>query len=250
MRVLIVDDERPAREKVRRLVESDPDVHVIHEAVDGIQAMDVIRSESPDIVFLDIQMPGMDGLRVLQELPEETIPHIVFVTAYDEYALSAFEVHAIDYLLKPFDAIRFQKAMLRAKAARETEQRTDEIRGLRQVLNALRDREAPLERLLVADGDRRVLIKMEGVVRIEAARNYIVLHAAGREYKSRSTIADIEQRLDPAQFVRVNRSVIVNVNFIVELTAAGHGDHDIRLRDGSDVRLSRTYKDRLRGWEA
>ena len=245
VRVLIVDDERPARDKVRRFVEADPDVAVVFEAGNGYDALEVIRAESPDILFLDVQMPGMDGIGLLEALPRESIPHLVFVTAFDEYALKAFELHAIDYLLKPFDAQRFREAMSRAKSAVAAERGAIEIERLHQALAALRDREQPVDRLMVREGHRRVLLRLEEVVRIRAARNGVVVHTAAKQFRMSETIGALERRLSSRQFIRVNRSEIINADFITELTAAGHGDQDIRLKDGSVVRLSRTYKNRF-----
>ncbi len=245
VRVLIVDDERPARAKVRRFVEADPDVSVVYEAGNGYDALEVIRAESPDIMFLDVQMPGMDGIGLLEALPRETIPHLVFLTAFDEYALKAFELHAIDYLLKPVDRERFRAAMSRAKSAVAAERGAIEIERLHQALAALREREQPVDRLMVREGNRRVLLRLEEVVRIRAARNGVVVHTDAKQFRMSETIGALEQRLSSRQFIRVNRSEIINADFITDLTAAGHGDQDIRLRDGSVVRLSRTYKDRF-----
>ncbi|MDX1430446.1 MAG: response regulator, partial [Rhodothermales bacterium] len=188
VRVLIVDDERPARDKVRRFVEADPDVAVVFEAGNGYDALEVIRAESPDILFLDVQMPGMDGIGLLEALPRESIPHLVFVTAFDEYALKAFELHAIDYLLKPFDAQRFREAMSRAKSAVAAERGAIEIERLHQALAALRDREQPVDRLMVREGHRRVLLRLEEVVRIRAARNGVVVHTAAKQFRMSETI--------------------------------------------------------------
>lgn len=245
LKVLIVDDERPARAKVRRCVSADPDVGAIFEAPDGVCAVDVIRDESPDVVFLDVQMPGLDGFGVVEALERDALPHIVFVTAFDDYAVRAFDVHAVDYVMKPFDAERLARALERAKAA-IAQRHNGAAAKVEQLLADLR-RERPerLERLLVQGAERSVLLPLTRVDRLESSRNYVVLHAGRESYRVRSTLDRLEQRLDPKRFVRVSRTAIVNVDRVAELQPWSHGDWVVVLSDGAKLRLSRSFRDRL-----
>ena len=249
LRVLVVDDERPARQKVRRFLAADPEVEAIFEAPDGVRALELVRAEAPDVMLLDVQMPGVDGFGVVEALDPDGRPHVVFITAYDEYALRAFEAHAVDYVLKPFDADRFAHAFGRAKdaAARERD-REERVRLERMLAELRRDRPVTLERLLVESGDRAVLLPLNQVERLEAARNYVTVYAgeAGAErHRLRTTLDRLEARLDSRAFVRVRRSTIVRVDRVSELRPWSHGDYVVLLRSGARVRLSRRYRDRL-----
>lgn len=250
LRVLIVDDEQPARRKVRRFLERDPDVTTILEAPDGLRAIDSMRAHSPDLVFLDVQMPGMDGFEVIESLAQEALPAIIFVTAFDEYALKAFDANAVDYLLKPWDPERFARAMDRARESF----RAREARGRAALLTSLiRDirRERPgtePDRLLVSDGERSVFVRMDEIDWLESDRNYVSLYARERRFRLRALISDLEARLDARQFVRVSRSTIVRLDRIAELLPAGHGDMEIRLVSGARLRLSRRFRERLKGY--
>jgi len=246
LKVLIVDDERPARTKVRRFVTADPDIGQIFEAPDGVRAVDVIREESPDLVFLDVQMPGLDGFGVVEALPPDALPHVVFVTAFDDYAVRAFDVHAVDYVMKPFDVERLARALERAKAAITSRRTNGEAARVERLLADIR-RERPerLERLLVQGAERSLLLPLTRVDRLESARNYVVLHAGRESFRVRSTLDRLEQRLDPKRFVRVSRTAIVNVDRVAELKPWSHGDWVVVLSDGAKLRLSRTFRDRL-----
>ena len=246
LKVLIVDDERPARTKVRRFVSADVEVGQIFEAPDGVRAVDVIREESPDLVFLDVQMPGLDGFGVVEALAPDALPHVVFVTAFDDYAVRAFDVHAVDYVMKPFDAERLGRALERAKAAIASRRDGGEAVQMERLLADLR-RERPerLERLLVQGAERSVLLPLTRVDRLESARNYVVLHAGRESFRVRSTLDRLEQRLDPRRFVRVSRTAIVNVDRIAELKPWSHGDWVVVLTDGAKLRLTRSFRDRL-----
>jgi two-component system LytT family response regulator len=245
LKVLIVDDERPARQKMRRLVSADPDVRAVFEAADGVRALEQIRNESPDVVLLDIQMPGVDGFGVLDALGAGERPHVVFVTAYDEYALRAFDVHAVDYVLKPFDAERFTRAFARAKLAAGRERDAEERQRLERVLSDVRQRPGGLDRLLVESGDRIVLLPLDGVERLEAARNYVTVYAGAARHRLRTTLDQLEARLDPQMFVRIHRSTIVRTDRVTELRPWSHGDYVVVLQSGARVRLSRRYRNRL-----
>ncbi len=234
MKVVIVDDEPLARSAIRGLVAEDPELTVAGEC-SGVDAAEMIRREQPDILFLDIQMPEVDGFQVIEQVGLNAVPPIVFVTAYDEHALRAFEVHALDYLVKPFDDRRFFAALLRAK-------------------DQARKRETPKERVarfLVRNGEKVLFIKTDEIDWIEAADYYVSLHAGGRTHLLRRSMAEIEEDLDPDRFVRVHRSAIVNVDRVKEMHPLFRGDSVLILHDGTKLRLSRArrseFERRLRG---
>jgi two-component system, LytTR family, response regulator len=246
LRVLIVDDERPARQKIRRFLSGDTGIEAVFEASDGLAAVQIIRDESPDLVFLDVQMPGLDGFGVAEALGPDATPHIVFVTAFDQYAVRAFEVHAVDYLLKPFDEARFGKALARAKAAQASRTARSERTRLRELLDEMRAQSpTAADRLLVEVGDRMVMLPVERIDRIEALRNYVRVYAGTEVFRLRATISRLEERLDSTKFVRINRSEIVNVERIAELRPWSHSDRIVVLTGGAKLRLSRRYRDRL-----
>jgi two-component system LytT family response regulator len=244
LRILIVDDESVARRRIRRLLAAEPDVAVIGECGDGASAIATIGAERPNLVFLDVQMPERDGFEVLQALPTPELPAILFVTAYDRYALRAFDVHAIDFLLKPFTRERFRIALARA---RERLERRDRDAGLAALAASLRERPRYLSRVPVRTAGRIVLVDLTTVDWLEAADNYVLLHVRSREYLLRETLAALEAQLDPDRFARIHRSAIVQIDRIVELHPATHGDFDVLLRDGTRLTLSRTWRERLRG---
>jgi two-component system LytT family response regulator len=232
MRVLIADDEAPARAKLRRLLSQESDVEIAGEASTGREAVAAIKRIAPDLVFLDIQMPGLDGFAVLDAIAADSAPQIVFVTAYDDHALRAFDVGAVDYLLKPYPPDRFALVLARARerlAARDGQPGTTPARPY-------------LTRLLVHHGDRAVFLPVDRIERVEADRNYVELHAGSERYRVRATIAAVAERLDPAQFVRLNRSTIVRVDLIANMHEWSHGDYHVVLRDGSRVIWSRRYR--------
>ena len=225
MKVVIVDDEPLARSAIRGLVAEDPELTVAGEC-SGIDAAEMIRREQPDILFLDIQMPEVDGFQVIEQVGLNAVPAVIFVTAYDEHALRAFDVHALDYLVKPFDDRRFFAALLRAK-------------------EHARKRETPRERVarfLVRNGEKVLFIKTEDIDWIEAADYYVSLHAAGKTHLLRRSMAEIETDLDPDRFVRVHRSAIVNVDRVKEMHPLFRGDSVLILHDGTKLRSGRTYR--------
>jgi two-component system LytT family response regulator len=246
LKVLIVDDERPARQKLRRMLSGDAEIMAIYEAADGVAAIETIRDEAPDIVFLDVQMPGVDGFGVVDALPPDALPHLVFVTAFDMYAVRAFDMHAVDYLLKPYDADRFARALTRAKenvASRRIGEERDRLRRLLDDSESTRPQRA--ERILVESGERVLLIAVDKIDRIESVRNYVRLKVGSDVYRVRGTLTRFERRLDPVKFVRISRSEIVNLDRIAELRPWSHGDYVVVMRDGSQTRLSRRYRDGL-----
>ena len=243
VRTLVVDDEAPARRRIRRLLASEDGMTVVGECGDGASAVALIESMRPDLVFLDVQMPERDGFEVVKAIPRTKLPAILFVTAYDQYALRAFDVHAVDYLLKPFTGERFRTALARA---RERISRHGADAGLATLAATLRNRPDYLTRLPVRTGGRTVFVEMGAVDWLEAADNYVRLHVKQQEYLARETLGSLEARLDPERFVRIHRSVIVQLDRIAETRATSHGDAEIRLRDGNTLAVSRTWRDVLR----
>jgi two-component system, LytTR family, response regulator len=244
IRTLIVDDEPVARRRIRRLLGSEQDFEVVGECSDGRAAIEAIRDERPHLVFLDVQMPEADGFTVIRAMGE-SMPAVVFVTAFDQYAVSAFEVHAVDYLLKPFNRKRFAEAVVRARQqiARVAEQRSDE--RLLRLLKDLRTPRRYLTRFVVRCGGRLRLIDISQVDWIEAADNYVVLHAGTTAYTVRETMSRLADELDPERFVRVHRSTIVQIDRIVELLPTFHGDFVIVLHDGTRLNMSRSYREQV-----
>jgi two-component system LytT family response regulator len=232
-----------ARRRVRRLLQREPDVQVAGECADGAEALAAIVSQRPQLVFLDIQMPELDGFEVLQRLPASALPAFVFVTAFDRYALRAFEVHAVDYLLKPFSAERFAEALSRARLRVSLAVAPDD--GLRALVEDLRARSRYLRRLAVQAGRRVVLLDVEDIDWLQAADNYVTVHAGRREHIVRGTLGDLERQLDPERFVRIHRSAIVALDRVGELHPAGHGDFDVLLGDGTRLALSRRFRARI-----
>jgi two-component system LytT family response regulator len=244
--VLIVDDEPLAREKIRTLLESHPELECVGECANGAEAVADIERLTPHLVFLDVQMPEVDGFGVLAALDPGRLPAVIFVTAYDRYALQAFEVNALDYLLKPFDRERFDRAVARAQAAlagaREGSELSRRLLDLLQVLK--RERRHP-ERIVVRDAGRVFFLRTDEIDWIEAAGNYCCLHVGKQSHLLRETMKALESRLDPERFLRVHRSRIVNVDRIRELRPATHGEYLVRLADGTELATSRGYGDRI-----
>ena len=243
LRVVIVDDEPPARARLRRLLKAHDAVEIAAECSDGAAAVQAIESAQPDLVLLDVQMPELDGFEVLRALDMPRLPAVIFVTAFDSYALRAFEVHALDYVVKPVDAARFDRALSHARQ-RISEQRSTGD-GLTNLIRELARDRTHLKRIPVRSEGRVKVIDLADVDWMSAADNYVTLHVGGQEYLLRDTLSALEQRLDAGDFVRVHRSTIVRVDRIAELLPDLHGDYRIRLKNGSEVALSRTYRPRL-----
>ncbi|MEW6338742.1 MAG: LytR/AlgR family response regulator transcription factor [Acidobacteriota bacterium] len=243
MRVVIADDEALARARIRSMLENDPEVEVVAECPDGRSAVDVIQAERPDIVFLDIQMPELDGFQVVEEIAGESAPAVVFVTAFDQYALRAFQVHAIDYLLKPFDRGRFAECLARAKAAAGRSGMVSE--RLLALIEELRGERKSLERVIVRSGGRVSFVKVSEIDWIEASGNYLRLHCGQTVHLIRDTMNAFEGRLDPQTFMRIHRSTMVNIERIRELQPWFHGDYMVILVDGTKLTLSRSYRHKL-----
>ncbi|HEV8541546.1 MAG TPA: LytTR family DNA-binding domain-containing protein [Verrucomicrobiae bacterium] len=242
IRTLIVDDEELARDRLRGLLARETEIDVVGEAADGRSAVALIEKIKPDLVFLDVQMPELDGFEVLRALGEKR-PNVVFVTAHDKFALKAFDVHAIDYLLKPFDRERFQTALQRA-VEKVRAQRPGLQDGVNEVLEEVRPA-TKAERLVVKTDGRVLLIKVNDIDWIEAADNYVSLHVGKESHMMRETMNSIESRLPPERFMRVSRSTIVNLERIQELQPMFHGEYTVLLKTGAKVTLSRSYRDKL-----
>lgn len=246
IRTVIADDELLARERLRQLLRNEPEIELVAECADGQEAVAAIEKHSPDLVFLDIQMPELDGFGVLESMPAELAPVIVFVTAHDKFALRAFEVHAVDYLLKPFDRERFQKAL--SRAMERVKQRGKTGAGVGQasaVLAELRPAPKPLERLAVKTSGRVIFVKLADIDYIEAAHNYVELHVDKQSHLLRETLNSIEARLPEDKFVRISRSVVVNIERIKELQPLFYGEYTVTLHNGARLTLSRRYRDKL-----
>jgi len=247
MRTLIVDDEAPARERLKRLLADIEGVELIGEAEGGVQAVEMIERERPDLVLLDIQMPGLDGFGVIEAL--EDPPLVIFVTAYDEYAIRAFEVNALDYLLKPFSRERLEKAVRRAQEALAEEQ--DFAMRLGPLLESLTTQGRYLTRLAVRDRDRICVLDVDEVDWIDVEDEQVMVHVGDRAYLIRRTLTELEARLDPAHFFRAHRSAIVNLSRVKEVIPWFKGSHKLRLTTGAEVELSRARARALRkilGW--
>jgi two-component system, LytTR family, response regulator len=250
IKTLIVDDEPLARRNLRVLLEDDPEIEIVAECGSGQEALEVINDEPPDLLFLDIQMPEMSGFEVLERIEHGRIAAVVFVTAFDQYALKAFEVHALDYLLKPFDDARFEKALRQAKT--QIEQR--EINKLsRKLFALLEDRAATsdkktgsyLTRFMIKAAGRVLFLKAEDVDWIAADDYYVKLHTGSKTHMLRETLSDLETRLDPEKFIRIHRSTIVNIERIKELHPHFNGEYLVVLRDGTELKMSRSRREQV-----
>lgn len=244
IRVVIVDDESPARRKIQRFLSVEEDFEVIAQASTGIEALNIITQEKPDLVFLDVQMPGLNGFEVVEALDIQPLPQIVFTTAFDQFALRAFEVHALDYLLKPFEQSRFKSVLQHAKRRFEQLKRDDLTEKMSHLLEELRGRSTYAERLLVNSGNRALLLVVTQIDWIEAAKNYVNLHVGNETYLMRGTIEGLYQKLNPSQFLRVNRSHIVNLESIKELQPWFHGEYKIILKNDKEISWSRRFMDK------
>jgi two-component system, LytTR family, response regulator len=246
IRALIVDDEPLAREGIQMRLEQESDIEVIGACGNGRDAVTAILRETPDLVFLDIQMPKLDGFGVIESVGVTRMPHVIFVTAYDEHALRAFEVSALDYLLKPVDGERFFEALERAR---------DRIRGknleaiteqLQKMMAALQVERKYLERLSIKSAGRIIFLGVDEIDWIEAADNYVQVHAGRESHLLHATMNSLERRLDPNQFLRIHRSTIVNIKRIKELHPMFHGEYRIILKDGAQLTSGRGYRENLR----
>lgn len=245
IRALIVDDEPLGRERIRTLLREDSEVEIVGEAADGRRAIAAVERLKPDLLFLDVQMPEMDGFAVLDAIVGKHMPAIIFVTAYDRYAVQAFEVHALDYLLKAFDRERFGQAVERAKKTIRQSREGALGERLAGLLEDLESRKPRATRLVIKSGGRIFFLPVDEIDWVEAADNYVCIHAGSERHLMRETLQGLEGRLDPARFLRIHRSAIVNIDRVRELQPLFHGDYSVLLSDGTELTLSRSYRDKL-----
>ena len=245
IRVLVADDEPLARERLTSLLAAEPDVEIVGQARDGVEAVTAIHDRSPDLVFLDVQMPQLSGFDVIDAVGGEKMPLVIFVTAYDQHALRAFQVRALDYLLKPFDRERFTDALQRARKQLEHEETGDLGRRLLALVKDLRRDQPRSDRLVVKSGGRLFFLRTDEIDWVEAAGNYVRLHVGPTSHLLRETMNAIEGRLDPEKFFRIHRCRIVNMERIQELQPWLNGEYAVLLRTGTRLTLSRGYREKL-----
>jgi two-component system LytT family response regulator len=241
IKALIVDDEMLARDRIREMLKEHPEVEVIAEARNGQEAIEAVANQNPDLVFLDVQMPDLDGFSVLQNLEAEKIPLIIFVTAYDQHALRAFDVHAVDYLTKPFDRKRFAEAVDHAKVYMKGTKEPDTARIL-SMLQEIRAGERYLERFAIKNGETVFFVRAEDVDAIEAQGNYVRLSLAGASHLLRDTLNNVESQINPRMFVRIHRRTIVNIDRVKEVQTWARGEYRVVLFTGAHYTLSRGYR--------
>jgi two-component system, LytTR family, response regulator len=248
IRTVIADDEPLARRGIRAHLDLEKDFEVVCECRNGREAIEAVESHSPDLVFLDVQMPELDGFGVVEAVGAERMPAVIFVTAYDRYALRAFEVHALDYLLKPFDSERFARAVQRARLQIERERVGDLSGRLSSLIADLESRRNPKppDRLVIKSAGRISFVDVAEIDWVEAAENYVRLHTGRESHLLRETMNSLEKRLDPLQFIRVHRSRIVNVQKVKELRPLFRGEYDITLHDGTRLETGRSYREQVK----
>ncbi len=242
LRILLVDDEPVVRRDLARLLGAEPHVEVVGEARNGLEALEQIDTIAPDAVFLDVQMPELDGLGVVAALDPETAPALVFVTAFDRYALQAFDAEAVDYLLKPFDAARCRRALERVKLRLTGSRERSTEQAMMAMQRAGGAGPRYLDRLAVRAVRKIVIVDLVDVLWIEAADNYVRVHSAGGAYLTRRTMRDLATLLDPGRFARIHRSSIVNLRHVRELRPLGDGDYEVTLQGGARLTLTRSYR--------
>lgn len=245
IKTLIIDDMPLARKRVRRYLNADAEVEIAGECADGQTAVETIRHTKPDLIFLDVQMPGMSGFEVIQELSGESLPAVIFVTAYDEFALQAFDVNALDYLLKPFVRERFYKALNHAKTQIKQQESSARQEHLEELIRQVKTEPKYLKRLAVRSNGRVIFLLTDEIDWIEAAGNYLSVQIGKQSHLMRETLSQLEQKLDSEKFVRINRSVIINLDQIKEMHPLFSGDQEIFLRSGKRFTMSRNYRENL-----
>ena len=238
--IVIIDDEPPARAKLQRFIADLPDFRVIAEAGTVEEGVDALRTTTPDVLFLDIQLGNRSGFEVLEGLAPA--PLVIFTTAYSEYAVKAFELQALDYLLKPFDRDRFTRSIERTREALKEPDHSDVEERVRRLLAQIPGRPATAQQILIKDADRAFFLSVDDIQRVSAAGNYVEVHARGKVHLVRDTLTTFIAQLDPLEFLRVHRSHVVRINFISEMRPLFHGDYELVLKDGATLSLSRRYK--------
>jgi two-component system LytT family response regulator len=244
-RTLIIDDEPLAREGIRQLLAVYPEIEIVGEAGDGFHAVEAIRALKPDLVFLDIQMPELDGFGVIREVGPTKMPNVIFVTAFDEYALRAFEIHALDYLLKPIDPERFAGAVQHALSRLRSPDNDPVAQKLVELLEGIVPKTQFLPRLAIKSSGKVTFINTTDVDWIQANSDYVWIHVQGKKNLMRKKISELEAKLNPRDFIRIHRSTIVNISRIKDLEPLFYGDYAVNLQDGTKLTLSRSYRDKL-----
>lgn len=242
IRAVIADDEELGRERIRTMLARHADIELVAECTDGAETARTVREARPDLLFLDIQMPELSGFEVIDEVGAEHMPATVFVTAYDEYALKAFDVHAVDYLLKPYDAERFDRAVRRALGRHRGNRTAD---TLARISDDIRAGAPSPDHIAIKSRGRYDLVRIESIDWVAAAGNYVEIHAGGDVYLARQTMAAMEERLADRTFMRIHRSTIVNIDRIEGVHSVFRGEYEVRLNDGTKLAMSRGYRDRL-----
>jgi two-component system, LytTR family, response regulator len=247
IRVLIVGNDPPARQKLREVIQTQPEMKAVGECANGIEVLTLIKEQPVDLMVLDIEMPEANGFAALEIIPQEQLPAVIFITTHERYALRAFDFNAVDFLLKPFDRERFEKALLRARKQLLHESSHILDRQMFFILRALKARPEYAERFIVKSNGHMFFIRTDDIDWIEAEGNYVSLHSGKESHLLRETISALESQLDPKKFMRVHRSTIVNLDRVKELQSWFHGDYRIIMRNGKELMLSRSYRDRLNG---
>jgi len=250
VRTLVVDDEKPARMRLLELLRRQPDIDVL-TASDGQEAVEMVRRIAPQLLFLDVQMPRLDGFGVLRQLGSDELPVTIMVTAYDKYAMQAFDAHAIDYLLKPFSDQRFERAIARARKQLNSDQGkavAEELSAASEERHSVDARSGYLERLVLKSNGCITFLDVNDVDWVEAAGVYVYVHVGAKRHLYRSSVTLLVQRLDPQRFVRIHRSAAVNTSRIRELRSLSHGDYSLILKDGTELTLSRVFRSQIEGW--
>ncbi len=245
IRAIVVDDEPLACKRLVKLLNEEEDVEVVEVCANGKEAIDEINEQDPDLVFLDIQMPEINGFEVLQHIESDRVPAIIFVTAYDEYALKAFEVHALDYLMKPFNKARFRDSLQRAKNSIKSNGNTEVGEKIENLLEYLNPEQESLSRILIKTSSRYFFLKADEIDWIESAGNYVRIHSGKNNYLIRETMINMEKKLDDDKFFRIHRSTIINVEKVKELEQWFHGDYQVIMYNDEKLTMSRNYKDLL-----
>lgn len=242
IKIVIIDDEPLARKRIEQLLAKEPDAEIVAECANGVEAIAAINERRPDLIFLDVQMPEVSGFDVLHQLDAAVLPAVIFVTAFEHFTIQAFDLSAVDYLLKPFAEERFRQAFARARSSFRAGEHIRSAERLSRLFERLNYNGKFLERLAVAHNNRLILVQIKDVEWIETYGNYLKVHAAGKIYLLRETMNHLSARLDPERFLRIHRSTLVNIEAIVELQPTFGGQYAIIVRDGSELTLSRHYR--------
>lgn len=244
--VLIVDDESHARERLKKYLKDDSELDIIGESSNGTEAVNFIKNHPTDLVFLDVQMPEMDGFGVIESIGIDNIPLIIFVTAYDHFAVNAFKVNALDYVLKPVSQKRLNESLERAKKLLHNKNAGDINQKLMKLLESLKPEKQYLERIVIKTNDRMYMVKTTDIDWIEADDNYVRIHTGDKSHLLRQTMKNMEDTLDPNLFLRIHRSVIVNMDRIKEIQQWFNNEYSVLLKDGTELTMSRGYRDKAR----